>query len=176
MHWRLGQFCCLRNCEIQGGIACPGDRVLFAWCEEMQVLFGSESSEGDREAPRCAILVCESESGRNVQVSMAVSETSDMGHDVFFPGCNEGIGVCVPRWMWMDIGAGADRSLRVASRDCSAQCSDDWKELQFRFALVSFGAGADRRHDGHDCKLRVHGVPEACKTCRKSAVKASRRW
>ena len=56
-----------RNCEIQGGIACPGDRVLFAWCEEMQVLFGSESSEGDRQAPRCAILVCESESGRNVQ-------------------------------------------------------------------------------------------------------------
>ena len=53
-----------RNCEIQGGIE---SRVCFSWCEEMQVLFGSESSEGDRQAPRCAILVCESESGRNVQ-------------------------------------------------------------------------------------------------------------
>ena len=56
-----------RICEIQGGIACPGDRVRFAWCEDMQTLFGCESSEGDRQAPRCVILVCESESGRNVQ-------------------------------------------------------------------------------------------------------------
>ena len=48
-------------------IVCCGDCVRFAWCEELQALFGSECSKGGRQAPRCAILVRESEHGRDVQ-------------------------------------------------------------------------------------------------------------
>ena len=47
-------------------IVCRGDGVRFARCEKLQVLFGSECSKGDRQAPRCVILVRESENGRDV--------------------------------------------------------------------------------------------------------------
>ena len=70
---------------------------------------------------------------------------------------------CVPRGMWGDIGAGVKRCLRIAGRNRSARCSDDWDERQVRFELITFGAGANQGHDGHDCKFRVHGVSEACK-------------
>ena len=39
-----------------------------------------------------------------------------------------------------------------------------WDERQLRFQQITFGAGADQGHDEHDCKFRVHEVPEACKT------------
>ena len=71
--------------------------------------------------------------------------------------------MCVPRGMWNETGAGVKRSPRLVSRDGSSPCSDDWKERKFRFELVTFGAGTDRGHGDHDCKLRVHEVPEACK-------------
>ena len=51
--------------------------------------------------------------------------------------------MCTAR-VGIEIGARIKRSIRVASGDCSAQCSDDWIERQFRFCLVTFGAGADR--------------------------------
>ena len=47
-------------------IVCRGDGVRFAWFEKLQVLFGSECSKGDRQAPRCVILSRESENGRDV--------------------------------------------------------------------------------------------------------------
>ena len=95
MHWRLGQFCCLREIarfKVESRVPV----IVFA-------LLGVKKCKSCSDlSPRkvigklqdVAILVCESESGRNVQVSMAVSETSDMSHDVFFPVCNEGTGVC----------------------------------------------------------------------------------
>ena len=69
--------------------------------------------------------------------------------------------VCAPRGMWIE--AGVKWSLRVASRDCSAHCSDDWGERQFRLVLITFGAGADRGRDGHDCKFRAPEMPPALK-------------
>ena len=71
--------------------------------------------------------------------------------------------VCVSGGMWNETGAGVKRSLRIASRDCSSQCSDDWKERQFRFELITFGAGTDRGHDDRDCKFRAPETPETCK-------------
>ena len=47
-------------------IVCRGDGVRFAWCEKLQVLFGSECSKGDRQAPRCVTLVRESEHGTDL--------------------------------------------------------------------------------------------------------------
>ena len=44
------------------------------------------------------------------------------------------LSACVPRGMWNETGAGAKRSLRVASRDCFGQCSDD------KLELIAFGA------------------------------------
>ena len=43
------------------------------------------------KAPRCAVLVCDvfPEMEQTYKVSMAVSETNDMSHDVFFPCCTE---------------------------------------------------------------------------------------
>ena len=64
----------------------------------------------------------------------------------------------VPRGMEIEVGASAERSLRVASRDCSAHCSDDWRGWQVRFGLVTRGP------DDHDCKFRVREVPQARKT------------
>ena len=101
--------------------------------EKLQVLFGSECSKCEREAPRFVILVRVAET---CKVLVAASETSDM----------------------------SQRSLRMASRDYSAQCSDDWGERQFWFALITFGAGADRGHDDHDCKFRASEMLEAWKT------------
>ena len=86
------------------------------------------------------------------EVLGAVSE-SDMSHDVLFPCHDEGTQACVPRGMRNETGAGVKRSLRIASRDCSSRCSDDWKERQFRFELITFGAGTDRGHDDQDCKF-----------------------
>ena len=57
-----------------------------------------------------------------------------------------------------------ERSLRVASRDCLAQCSDDWDERHVKFVLIIFRAGADRGDDDHACKLRVRELLEARKT------------
>ena len=87
-------------------------------------------------------------------VLVAVSE-SDMSHDVFFPCYDEGTQACA-----YHEGMLNKRSLRIASRDCSSQCSDDWKERQFRFELVTSRAGTDRGYGDHECKLRVHEVPE----------------
>ena len=58
-----------RKCEIQSGIE---SRVAvtvlaFVWCEELQVLFGSECSKGGKKAPKCDCLVCECANGRDVQ-------------------------------------------------------------------------------------------------------------
>ena len=62
------------------------------------------------------------------EVLVAVSE-SDMSHDVLFPLSRRRYpSVCVRRGMWNETGAGVKRSLRIASRECSSQCSDDWKE------------------------------------------------
>ena len=66
--------------------------------------------------------------------------------------------------MWNETGAGVKRSLRIASRDCSSHCSDDWKERQFRFELITFGAGTDRGHDDGDCKFRAPETLEVCRT------------
>ena len=41
---------------------------------------------------------------------------------------------------------------------------DDWKERQFRFELITFGAGTDRGHDDRDCKFRVPETPKVCRT------------
>ena len=58
-------------------------------------------------------------------------------------------------WSW---------SLRIARPDCSSQCSDDWKERQVTFELITFGAGTDRGHDDRDCKFRAPETPEVCRT------------
>ena len=60
--------------------------------------------------------------------------------------------------------------LRIASRDCSGQCSDD------KFELVSFGAGMGRGHDDHDCKFRAPAMPEACKTVSVSPPGKVQAW
>ena len=73
------------------------------------------------------------------EVLVAVSE-SDMSPDVFFPCHDKGTQACA-----------VERKLEL-------------EERQFRFELITFGAGADRGHDDHDCKVRVHEVPEARKT------------
>ena len=52
---------------------------------------------------------------------------------------------------------------RDRERWCS-RCSDDWKERQFKFELITFGAGTDRGHDDRDCKFRVPEMSEVCKT------------
>ena len=91
-----------------------------------------------------------------LRVLMAVSEMSDMSHDVFFPRSNRRYqSVCTPRGLWNETGAGVKRRLRVASGACSALCSDDWEELQFRFVHITFRAGTDRGHDEHDCMCTV---------------------
>ena len=72
--------------------------------------------------------------------------------------------MCILNVLWKEAGARVERSLRIANRDCSAHCSDDWEERQFRFVLITFGAGADRGHDDHDSKFRAPEMPEACKT------------
>ena len=53
--------------------------TLFS-CEELQVLCRSECSKGERKAPRCVVLVRESEKGRDAQ-------SVDMSRDVSFPCC-----------------------------------------------------------------------------------------
>ena len=51
-----------RDCEIQGGIESRAAVAVL-----LRVLFGSECVKGERKAPRCVILVSESENGRGVQ-------------------------------------------------------------------------------------------------------------
>ena len=58
--------------------------------EKLQVLCGSECSRGERQAPRCVILVRESENGRDVRSLGG----SDMSHDMFFPCHDEGTHAC----------------------------------------------------------------------------------
>ena len=109
-----------RNRQIQSGIdfLCRGDCVRFAWCEELQVLFGSDCSKGERQASRCAILVGESENGTDVQ--SFDGSVRDERHE---PRCvltllQQGYqSVCIPRGLWTETGARVKRSLRIASRD-----------------------------------------------------------
>ena len=61
---------------------------------------------------------------------------------------------CTTRDGDIETGARAERSLRVACRDYSARCSEDRRERQVWFDLVTFGAGAYRGHAYHDCKFR----------------------
>ena len=62
--------------------------------EKLQVLCGSECSKGERQVPRCVILVRGSENGRDAR-SLGCSGSSDMSHDVFFPCHDEGTQACV---------------------------------------------------------------------------------
>ena len=80
------------------------------------------------------------------------------------------LSACVPRGMWNETGAGAKRSLRVASRDCFGQCSDD------KLELIAFGAGTDQGHDDHDCKFRAPAMPETCKTVSVSPAGKVQAW
>ena len=109
--------------------------------EELHVLFGSECSKGERPAPRCVILVRESENGRDVR---------SLGGGVR----NERhlVATKTPKRVFTtrDVERNWSWSL-IPGRDCSAQCLDDWEERQFRY-------------DDHDCKVRVHEVLEARKT------------
>ena len=151
-----------RNHEIQIGIdSCAAVTVFahFYWfvTKKLQVLCGSECSKGERQAPRCVSLVCESENGRDVRClggnesRKRVRTTRDVERN----------------WSWSQTES--------SSRDCSGQCSDD------TFELIAFGAGTDREHDDHDCKFKAPATPEACKTVSVSLagrvqVFVSRRW
>ena len=57
---------------------------------KLQVLFGSECSKGEWTAPRCVFLIRDSRMAETCEVLVAVSETSDMSHDVSFPCCFRG--------------------------------------------------------------------------------------
>ena len=48
-------------------------------------------------------------------------------------------GVCVSRGVGIEIGVRANGSVEIVTHN-----SDDWKEWQFRFGLVTFAAGGDR--------------------------------
>ena len=93
------------------------------------------------------------------EVWAAVSE-SDTSHDVFFLITTKVPKACAYH---EGCGAGVKWSLRIASRDCFSQ-SDNWKEWQFRFDLITFGAGTDRGHDDRDCKFRAPETSEVCRT------------
>ena len=69
----------------------------------------------------------------------AVSETNDMGHDVFFPWSDRGIlGVRVPREQWHETGAReSEWSVRVASRNCPVQ-PQYIEEQHFRLRILHF--------------------------------------
>ena len=110
---------------------CCSDRVRsfsLVRNEKLQVLYGSECSKGERQAPRCVILVRESENGRDVRSLGGSVRERHESRCVFPMSRRRYPSVCVPRGMWNETGAGADRG-----------------------------------HGDHDCKLRVHEVPEACK-------------
>ena len=158
-----------RNHKIQVGIdSCAAVTVFVHFrcfvTKSLQVLYGSECSKSERQAPRCVILVRESENGRDPRSLGGSVRERHESRCVLPLSRRRYPSVCVPRGMWNETGAGVKRSLRIASRDCSSQCSDDWKELQFRFELTTFGAGTDRGHDDRDCKFRVLETPEVCRT------------
>ena len=56
------------NLEFQSGIESHAAVMVFALfgVQKLHVLFESECSKGDRQAPRCVTLVRESENGRDV--------------------------------------------------------------------------------------------------------------
>ena len=124
----------------------------------------SRSSKGaSRMAETCEVLV-------------AVSE-SDMSHTVFFPCYDEGTQACA-------YHEGCGTKLELESNGVFElpveivlhKSSDDWKERQFRFELITFGAGTDRGHVDHDRKLPVHEVLEACKTVSVSPAGKVQAW
>ena len=137
--------------------------------EKLQVLCGSECSKGERQAPRFVILVCESENGRDVR-SLGGSVRERHESRCVLPMLRRRYpSVCVSRRMWNETGAGVKRSLRIASRDCFGQFSDDKFEL-------AFGAGTDQGHDDHDWKFRAPAMPEACKTVSVSPAGRVQAW
>ena len=99
---------------------CRGDCVRLAWCEELQVLRGSECSKGERQAPRCVILVRGSENGRDVRSHGGAggSVRERHGSRCVLPLLRRRYpSVCVPRGMWNETGNGVARSLQNASPD-----------------------------------------------------------
>ena len=164
-----------RSHEIQVGIdSCAAVTVFvhFRWfvTEKLQVLCGSECSKGERQAPRCVILVRKSETGRDVRSRGGSVRERHESRCVLPLLRRRYPTVCVPRGMWNETGAGVKRSLRVASRDCSGQCSDG------KFELIAFGAGTDQGHDDHDCKFRALAMREACKTVSVSPAGRVQAW
>ena len=109
---------------------------------------------------------------------MAVSETNHMSHDMILPCCDEGTKVFAYHEGWRSKLELEPNGVvgRVASRRSSARCSDDWRERQDGFGLVTFGAGADRGHDEHDCKFRAREVLEARKTVNPAGRVRGQAW
>ena len=141
-----------RSREIQIGIDSCVAVILFSRVVADDVT--RLRTPGDRQVPICVIVVRESENGRDVQ--SFDSSARDERHEprYVFLLLEQGYqSVCIPRGLWNENGAGVKQILRFASRAYSAQCSDDWAERQFRFALISFRAGTDRGRDDHDCKF-----------------------
>ena len=171
-----------RNREIQSGIESRVAVAVFALpsVKDCKSCLDLKARKVNRKLRDATFWRANPGAAETCKVSMAVSETNDMSHDVFFPCCDEGTEVCVcHEGRRSKLELRAERSLRVASRDRRAHCSDDWREREVGFDLVTFAAGADRGHDDHDCKFRVHEVLEARKTselCRRSAGKVSRHW
>ena len=80
--------------------------------EKLQVLCGSECSKGEGRAPKCVVLVRESENGKDVR-SLGGSVGKRHESRCVLPLLLQRYrSVCIPRVLWNETGAGAKRSLR----------------------------------------------------------------
>ena len=77
--------------------------------EKLQVLRGSECSKGERQGPRCVILVRESENGKDVRSPGGSVRERHESRCVLPLLRRRHPSACVPRGMWNEIGAGMDR-------------------------------------------------------------------
>ena len=121
-----------RNCEILSGIeSCAAVTVFaLAWCEELQVLFGSECSKGERKAPRSVILVCESENDRDRQnVDGSVRDERHEPRCVFHLLQQGYLSVCNPtrtvesNWSWSQtVDLSCQSSLFCTTRKNGNSC------------------------------------------------------
>ena len=161
-----------RSREIQGGIESCAAVIVFAYLQ-------MKSCKPSNGCTSCLDLSARKVKGKLRDVSfwyvdprmaetcedlVTVSETSDLSHDVpsllgtKVPKCVRTTREVERNWSWNQTESSSCQSRLFA------QCSDEWDERQFRFVLITFGAGTDRGQDEHDCKVRVHEVPAARKT------------
>ena len=84
--------------------------------EMLQVLCGSECPKGERQAPRCVILVRESENGKDVRSRGGSVRERHKSRCVLPLLRQRYLSVCVPQGMRNETGVGADRG--YGDHDC----------------------------------------------------------